>query len=147
MAARVKTSDHRKHIPIGVRLHACLLLLGFTEDEISGGVEWHHDPALCLRVVDKKTGLLVPHPNDPGFIRPMRKADHKVRTFGPGAERRITTRGSDVSEPRRIERMAERHKEFCRTALAPKKRKPAKAKKAGRAWPKRTFARKGQPHG
>lgn len=86
------TKDHRKHIPIGVKLHAALLLLGYTDEEITTGViQWDHYPALGLRFVNE-AGEMIPAVNDPHCIRPMRKADHKKKTFGTKA----TTAGSDV---------------------------------------------------
>jgi hypothetical protein len=132
----MKTSDHRKHIPVGVKLHACLLLLGFTEDEISGGIQWDHYPALNLRVLDPETGMLTPHPNDPAYLRPLRTDDHKVKTFGRGGARRTTTRDSDLSEPRRIDKISTKHQEFRNRLLAPK---VPKADRPKSKWPRRKF--------
>ncbi len=137
------TKGRRKSISARSKLIVTLRELGLTVTEI----QFDHDPALSARKWNERKGDFEPPQDDPRFIKLLMVDRHKVKTFGPGGTKRIHTRGSDISEPRRIERIAERHKEFCRTALAPKKRKPAKAKKAGRAWPKRTFARKGQPHG
>ncbi|WP_210339837.1 hypothetical protein [Bosea sp. ASV33] len=112
----MRTSDHRKHIPIGVKLHAALLLLGFTEEEIAGGVEWDHQPALALRIVDPETGELMPHPNDPRHLRPLRKVEHAEKTRGRGA----TTAGSDVgnaAKVKRIERDPAGGEEFRRRIL------------------------------
>lgn len=97
----MRAKDFRKAIPIGVKLHAVLLMLGFTEDEIAGGIEWHHAPALALRLVDAETGELRPHPNDPRHIVPLRKADHRVQTFGNGA----TTAGSDIGRAAKLKRL------------------------------------------
>lgn len=99
--------DHRKHIPIGVKLHACLLLLGFSDDEIAGGIQWNHKPALALRVVDEETGELTPHPNDPRYLEPLRTADHLRITTGrrPGAERTATTAGSDIGNAAKVKRL------------------------------------------
>lgn len=112
----MRASDHRRHIPIGVKLHATLLLLGFTDEEIAGGVEWDHQPALALRVVDPETGELTPHPNDPRYLRPLRKAEHAVKTRGSGA----TTAGSDIgnaAKVKRIERDPAGGEEFRRRIL------------------------------
>lgn len=112
----MRAADHRRHIPIGVKLHATLLLLGFTDEEIAGGVEWDHQPALALRVVDPETGELTPHPNDPRYLRPLRKAEHSVKTRGAGA----TTAGSDIgnaAKVKRIERDPAGGEEFRRRIL------------------------------
>lgn len=95
------TKEHRKAIPVGVKLHACLLLLGYSEEEIKHGIQWDHFPALGLRVISTVTGELVPAPNDPKYIRPMRAPDHKTKTFGT----RATTAGSDVHAIAKVKRI------------------------------------------
>lgn len=126
------TKEHRKPIPLGVKLHACLLLLGhsegdilqafarpkrkigvvmqdkidqclkrlgFTDDDIAAGIDWDHQPALGLReIVD---GKMVPDPNDPHYIRPMRRAAHKTKTNGGPA----TTAGSDKHAIAKVKRL------------------------------------------
>lgn len=118
------TREHRRHIPIGVKLHACLLLLGYTDEEITGGaIQWDHFPALGLRLVDEATGELVPHPNDPRAIRPMRKDDHKVKTCGLPA----TTAGSDIHGIAKAKRLTNEQEEFRARLLRKQpgeKRKP-----------------------
>lgn len=112
-ATRIRTAEHRKHIPIGVKLHACLLLLGYTNEQIvDGQIEFDHYPALGLRVVDEATGQLVPAPNDPNFIRPMLNPEHKVKTHGPGGEKRITSRGGDRHAMAVIVRLSNDHADF-----------------------------------
>ncbi len=94
------TKEHRKAIPLGVKLHACLLLLGFTDEDIAAGIEWDHQPALAFReIVD---GVMRPPPNDPRYIRPMRKADHALKTNGGG---RATSAGSDIHMAAKIKRI------------------------------------------
>lgn len=131
----MKASDHRKAIPVGVKLHAALLLLGFSDEEISGGVEWDHDPALALRLVDQETGQLMPHPNDPHHLRPLRKADHAVKTRGAGA----TTAGSDVGNAaklKRLERDRRGGEEYRRRLLAKAEGEPPpETKKRKYQWP------------
>ncbi len=99
--------EHRLYIPVGVKLHAALLMLGFSEDEIAGGIQWNHKPALALRVVDPETGQLDPHPNDPRYLEPLRTADHLQVTTGrrPGAERTATTAGSDIGNAAKVKRL------------------------------------------
>lgn len=93
------TKEHRKAIPLGVKLHACLLLLGFTDEDIAGGIQWDHQPALAFReIVD---GKMVPDPNDPRYIRPMKRDAHKVKTSG----RPHLTAGSDVHMAFKVKRL------------------------------------------
>ncbi len=131
----MRAKDHRLHIPVGVKLHACLLLLGFTEDEIRGGLEWNHMPALALRTIDEN-GQMQPAANSPAHIEPMRKFDHSIQTRGSGA----TTAGSDVgkiSKLRRIEKDPAGGEEFRRKLLAVKSGEPAAPAKRKHKWPKR----------
>lgn len=149
----MRASDHRKHIPVGVKLHACLLLLGFSEEEISGGqIEWDHCPALALRSVDPETGEMTPHPNDPRYIEPRRKFEHAAKTRGTGA----TTAGSDVgasAKLKRIEKDPAGGEEFRRRLLAtkageevkPARRPKQKIKNRKTPWPKRPFAKRSKP--
>lgn len=105
------TVSRRPHMPLSVKLHAALLALGFTDEEITGGgIEWDHSPCLALRFVDPETGQLVPHPNDPQFIRPLRKADHKAKTNGRRGEKRVTSAGSDIHAIARSRRLVKAEK-------------------------------------
>ena len=140
----MRAADHRRSIPTGVKLHACLLLLGFTEEEITGGgIEWNHEPALALRSIDAD-GQIHPPSNSPAHIRPMRKDDHAVVTRGTGA----TTAGSDIGKAaklKRIEKDPAGGAEFRRKLLSAKAggeepARPGKRKK--KAWPKRAFPSK-----
>ncbi|CAM5769952.1 hypothetical protein [Bosea minatitlanensis] len=134
----MRASDHRKHIPVGVKLHATLLLLGFSDEEIAGGLEWDHQPALALRIVDPETGELTPHPNDPRYLRPLRKAEHALKTRGAGA----TTAGSDVgsaAKVKRIEKDPAGGEAFRRRILAIKRGDEPPPSKRKRQWPTRPF--------
>lgn len=135
----MRASDHRRHIPIGVKLHAALLLLGFSDEEIAGGLQWDHQPALALRVFDPETGELTPHPNDPHYLRPLRTADHDVKTRGSGA----TTAGTDVgnaAKVKRIEKDPPGGEDFRRRILAIKRGdEPPPPSKRKRALPSRPF--------
>ena len=133
----MKTADHRKHIPIGVKLHACLIMLGFSEEEISGGIEWNHNPPLGLRFVDPDTGIMNPHPNDPRHLEPLRTGDHLTQTDGVPA----TTAGSDkhaIAKVRRIAKDPAGGAEFRRKLLTPTPREERPKSK----WPKRKFDRR-----
>ena len=96
----MRASDHRKAIPLGVKLQACLILLGFTDEQIAGGIEWDHDPALAIRALDEH-GNLHPAANDPHYIRPLTKPAHAEKTRGRGA----TTAGSDVGRAAKLKRL------------------------------------------
>ena len=94
------TKEHRKAIPLGVKLHACLLLLGFTDEDIAAGVDWDHTPALGFReIVD---GKMMPDANDPHFIVPMRRLAHKEKTSG---RKNVTVAGSDQHMMGKIRRL------------------------------------------
>jgi hypothetical protein len=134
----MSTREHRKSIPLGVKLHACLLALGYTDEEITGGgIQFDHCPALALRFVDPETGEMMPAPNDPRHIRPMRKADHARKTFGVPA----TTAGSDIHAAAKVKRIAADPaggEEFRRRLLTPKPRDERPRSK----WPSRKFETK-----
>lgn len=109
----MRASDHRKHIPVGVKLHACLLLLGFTDDQIPL-LEWDHTIPLGLREIDAETGEMTPAPNDPHFIRPMLPDEHAVKTRGAGA----TTAGSDIGKMKKLRKLIAKQAEFNARILA-----------------------------
>lgn len=128
----MNTAQHRKHIPIGVRLHAALLVLGFTDEEITGGIQWDHNPPLALRILNPETGQLEPHPNDPHYISPMRTPDHRRKTSGTKA----TSAGSDIhaiAKVRRLQKNPTGGEEFRRKLLS----KPQRHERPKSRWPKR----------
>ena len=61
-------------------------------------VELDHDPALVLRRRNKRTGGYLPAADDPKFLIYRSRADHLHKTTGraPGAERTVTSKGSDT---------------------------------------------------
>lgn len=93
----------RKFIPIGIRLQACLYMLGF--DPMNEKIEWDHNPALGLRAVNADGTDYEPNQLDPRFIRPMRKADHLAKTTGRRGESKFSSSGggdtSRVAKARR----------------------------------------------
>lgn len=111
------TAEHRLHIPLGVKLHACLILLGFTDEEISGGIQWDHEPALALRFVNPETGEMEPHPNDPRFLRPLANQDHRFKTNGRRGEKRVTSAGSDLHKAAKMRRLSAEQTEMQRRLL------------------------------
>lgn len=70
---------YRPHMPLSVKLQACLLMLG-----IKGKVEWDHDPALQRRRwnpdANDGKGDTDPPANDPRYITPRSPEEHKVKT-------------------------------------------------------------------
>jgi len=94
------TKGHRKAIPLGVKLHACLLLLGFTDEDITAGIDFDHQPALGFREI--VNGVMTPASNDPHFLRPMRRVAHKEKTSG---RENITVAGSDQHMMGKIRRI------------------------------------------
>ena len=106
-------SDHRKGIPFTVKLavlirQQCRDVDGtpFTQDDV-GAVHFDHRPALESRPFDTEAGDFVPPQHHPDFIFAIRKAKHDERTFGrkEGAEKTVTTRGSDIGEAARARRI------------------------------------------
>ncbi len=114
----MRASDHRRRIPIGVKLHSALLLLGYSDEQIASGIQWDHFPAITLRSFDEATGQLVPAVNDPHYIRPLLKPAHDVKTFGPGGERRITSAGGDIHAAAHTRRLGRKEAEFRARLLA-----------------------------
>lgn len=141
----MRAKDHRLGIPLGVKLHACLLLLGFTDEEITGGgIQWDHAWSLNTRTINAD-GEMDPHPNDPRYIVPLRKAAHDIKTRGSGA----TTAGSDVGKGaklKRIEKDPAGGAEFRRKLLTVKTGLDDHAVLAKRKtkWPSRPFNSKGK---
>lgn len=131
------TASHRKSIPVGVKLHACLLLLGFTDEEIANGIQWDHEPALGLRHVDPCSGEMLPAANDPHFIRPMRTADHLAKTTGRRGERTVTSAGSDIHAIAKVRRLTKAQEAARRRMLAKQTGEPAPPPQRKTRWPKR----------
>ncbi len=98
-------NHYRKPIPYPVK--AQKLIDFVTEQVLRHGVagrawkvsdlQYDHDPALSARPLDTETGDFIPPQHDPGHIVVMLKADHLHKTTGrkPGAERTVTSAGSD----------------------------------------------------
>lgn len=88
-----------------------------------GKVELDHDPALELRRFNQRTGKYSPDANNPYYLVYRLKPNHLQKTVGrkPGAERTVTTKGSDVW-------LAKKYRKLGR----PKKSKPM----ASRSFPK-----------
>lgn len=138
----MKASDHRKAIPLGVKLKSALLDAGFTEAEIDSGlIEFDHSPALALRTIDEN-GEIQPPANDYRYIRPMMRDDHAAKTRGTGA----TTAGSDVGNAAKVKRLEKDPgggEAFRAKLLAVKTgEKPPETKKRKHQWPSRPMGSK-----
>lgn len=105
----IRTRDHRKAIPAGVKVQ-CLMValaeaLGLPSDT---RFEFDHDPALTLREFDSIAGDFIPPQNDPAFIVVRTEADHDRKTFGTKA----TTAGSDIHARTHVNRLSKDQQEF-----------------------------------
>ncbi len=101
-----RVSDHRKDIPLAIKLavvvrqKACDVAgVPFTEADI-GKINFDHRPPLSERPFDTVANDFIPPQLDPSKIFALRKGKHDERTFGrkEGAEKTVTTRGSDIGE-------------------------------------------------
>jgi hypothetical protein len=174
-AGTFNVNDYRKNIPAGVKLQVLLNWVRAKLPYISApaigcplipddivpswfakDIEFDHYPALTNRDYDTDAGDFIPPQHDPNHIVPLRKQIHLQKTTGraPGAERTVTTRGSDVGERSRTQdlrandavmraRLAlkagreDEAKEILATARLKKKHTRPKRKIAARpnAWP------------
>jgi hypothetical protein len=115
---------HRPHMPHATKFEACQqqgwrcacgcgawLLWGLTQHD--------HRPPLMNRDFDPVTEKFTPDANDVKFIDALTTDCHKVKTFGPGGEKRITTRGGDIGEKAHEKSTANKHTEHLK-AMASK---------------------------
>jgi hypothetical protein len=110
-AGTFKISDYRKPIPDRVKLQVMLDLFhewfgcggAFELSPDAADYQFDHDPALVNRDYDTKAGDFIPPQNDSDHIKAILRGNHDKKTFGrePGAEKTVTTRGSDVGEAAR----------------------------------------------
>ena len=94
------------------------ILLG----HLPAGAQLDHDPALILRPFNERTGKYTPDANDPAYLIYRDPADHLQKTTGrkPGAERTITTKGSDIGLKTKFARLERKSKRKPRTTITPK---------------------------
>lgn len=83
---------------------------GPHENPRIGYVEFDHRPPLSIRTYTVEDGY-TPPANDPDYIDMLCAPCHSRRTFGPGGERRITTRGGDIGELAHTKRINKKHRE------------------------------------
>lgn len=97
-------------------------------------IDWDHTIPIAMREIDQETGDTIPPANDPRYIRPMLREQHREKTFGTKA----TTAGSDIHAIARVKRLSRKQEEFRQRMLEklPKEERP-KSK-----WPKRGFQKR-----
>jgi len=132
------TAKHRKYVPVGVRLDACLLALGFTLEQIRRGqIHWDHMPPLGTRAVNDD-GVMTPDPNDPRYIQPLLVEEHEIKTWGTPA----TSAGSDIAAIAKAKRLAADQAAFRATLLARTTGEAPPPEKPKRPWPSRPFPKR-----
>ena len=120
----------RKHIPMAVKLEACLLMMGLDPKK----VDWDHHPALGLRPVNDDGTDYDPPQLDPRYIMPReRDEDHKFKTFGRKGESRLSITGDgDVSRIAKAERLEKARRDMLHIERG-ERVKPERPKSQ---WPK-----------
>lgn len=112
-AGTFNVDEKRKTIPLATKLAVVIRQkacapdgVPFSADDV-GKINFDHRPALEQRPYDTEAGDFIPPQNDPAFIEAIRKGTHGHRTFGrkEGAEKTVTTRGSDIGEAARARRI------------------------------------------
>lgn len=97
-----------------------------------------HDPALILRPYNPRikdvAARYTPHAHDPDALIYREKGNHDQKTFGrkEGAERTVTTKGSDIGLKKKFDRLE------GRTKGRPKKAWPKGRKLQSRGFEKRS---------
>jgi hypothetical protein len=113
----------RKAIPVMVKLESVLLhdsTCPHCQKKLGDlkGLNFDHRPALINRPVSDDGTDYVPPQLDPEFIEPMHIDCHKVRTFGPGGQKRVTTAGSDLHTRDKVVRLSDEAEEFRKALLS-----------------------------
>ena len=125
----------RKSIPLSIQLEAAKRQIAKALGVDVADLRLDHDPALNFRPMNEAGDDTVPPANDPAHLFWIADAAHKIKTFGIGGERRVHTKGSDLSEPRRLDKLYAKIEDFrARVLSVEKKPKPRKSK-----WPSRKF--------
>ncbi|GGH14506.1 hypothetical protein GCM10007036_13870 [Alsobacter metallidurans] len=144
----------RKGIPDKVKLLAVLRQNGkcaHCGDKLGelAGLNFDHRPALAARLWIAENCDFDPPQLDPAFIEAVHRDCHDIRTYGPGGEKRIHTRGSDQGERARVRGISEAYAAFQRRLLAKtagdEEPPPARSRKAKQRIPSRPFASAKRP--
>lgn len=107
-------------------------LLDVLSGYLGGPLQLDHDPALILRAFDPETGEYTPRANDHRHLLYRDVIDHLRKTIGrtPGAEKTVTTKGSDIWLKKKFARLEGRAKK------RPKQKIPGRPFPKGRTFPK-----------
>lgn len=138
-------SSRRKDIPLKVKLQVLVRQARCSvcgeKLEALDSTEFDHRPPLVMRPYDEERGEFDPPQNDPDHIYAVHVDCHLHLTTGrkPGAQKTVTTRGSDVGEAARSRRIASANAEFWRRVMAKgdEDEKPKRSR-----WPKRKFPKR-----
>jgi hypothetical protein len=128
-AGTFPVADYRKPITAAVKLavmirQGCKATDGVPfsiEDALKGQIQFDHDPALVTRPFDTEAGDFIPPQLEPAKIVARRVGEHLGKTTGrkEGAERTVTTKGSDVGNAA-LDRRVQRRNAVHRYRLAVK---------------------------
>jgi hypothetical protein len=119
-------------MPMKVKLEAALRALGLTLETVN----WDHDPPLQMRVWVPEKNDTIPAANDPAFIVPLEREEHRAKTSGGKTKARAQ---GDQTEIARTKNMADTQEEFRRRILA---KEPGKKPERKSKWPSRPFGGK-----
>lgn len=117
----------RRHMPLMVKLEAALRALGLDPKD----VEWQHEPPIAMRVWVPERGDYDPPENDPRYIRPMPKAEH-----------REVTAKRDIPAIAKTKRLSRKHEELRRRMLEPDAEPEPPGKRGKRKIPSRPFPKR-----
>lgn len=110
-AGTFDVKEYRAAIPVAVKLAVLIRQNGrapdgmpFTvEDALQGRIQFDHDPALSARDFDTFAHDFIPPQLEVDNIVARRKGEHLQKTTGrrEGADKTVTSRGSDIGEMHR----------------------------------------------
>lgn len=114
-----RVKDFRKPIPEYVTI-AALIRQGLRcaesgvslTPEDARRIKRDHRPALVARPYDTDAGDFIPPQHDPKFIDILLPEGHRKRTTGQIGEKRVSGRGSDVTEASRTVNIRAKHERF-----------------------------------
>lgn len=131
----------RRGIALALKLEVALRQLGLDPSK----AELDHTPALVHR---KRTaqGGYIPDELDPAYLVWRDYAVHAVKTFGPGAEKRVTTRGGDIGDAAHYREVTEKEQAFRARLLAKAEgTNPVSKPRKGRKMQGRQFQKRQRP--
>jgi len=133
----MRTSENRRRpIPDSVKLQVALRRFDLT----TAMVRFDHSPPLAMREWDDVARDTIPPANDPDFIQMLLVDEDRVKTFGRGGERRISTADGDIGKIAKMRRNAKKEAAFRAQLLAKATGiEPPAPFKRKRVWPTRPF--------